>query len=150
MDSSWLLKKKKDIWHLGWEVPWCTSDEPLASEQAFPDFSPELTALGRRQHQTEVKLLWFIWRLLVCPCECCPNSFGICWPVPAKLSGNLKLNFVWISFISVSSWLQERNVLSAVPEERSPCTSENPYWSNASNTLPLCQTPVKLQMQINK
>lgn len=89
-------------------------------------------------------------------CECWPNSSGIPWPVPAILSGNLKLHFMWISFISVSSWLQERNLLNAVPEERqqvkwrSPCISENPYCSNASNTLPLCQTPVKLQMQINK
>lgn len=154
MGSSWLLKKMS-VWHLGWEVPWCASDKPLASE-AFPDFSPESTALRRRQNKTKVKLLWFIWRLPVSLCECSPNIFGIHWPVPAILCGILKLNFIRISFIQVSSWLQERNLLSAVPEERqqvksrSPGTSENPCWSNASNTLPLCQNSVKLQMQINK
>lgn len=60
-----------------------------------------------------------------------------------------------MNFFHVSQQL-ERNLLSAVPEERQRvksrflCTSDNPYWSNASNTIPLCQNPVKLQMQINK
>lgn len=62
------------------------------------------------------------------------------------------------SFFHTRQWLVtgERNLLSAVPEERqqvkfiSPLASENPCMSNSLNTHPLCQKPANLQMQINK
>lgn len=59
--------------------------------------------------------------------------------------------------MQVNGWLQEKNLLSAVPEERqqiksaTPLASENPYWSNnALNSYLLCRKPANLQMQIDK
>lgn len=117
----------------------------------------ELRALERRQHHAAVKLLWFIWRLPGSLCESCPNCFWIHWPFSTKFDDILRsLNFLWISFMQVSGWLQERNLLRAVTEERqpaksrSPSASENPHWNNALNTHLLCQKTANLQIQFNK